>query len=481
MASSSGSTSSSFNVPTTMFLPPLKLDRSNYFFCKSQVLLAIHAHDLESMIGHVLLNRNRPPQRLPESAGSTTMMKGFVDGLRAIGHPITNDQLILYILPGVGNEYEMVVVNLTSKDPVTILEVLYLVHNHEMRLELNQATSVLDLSGAAANFSQTKKQFNDPPQNNYNRGSQAPYAFVSSPSIVVDDAWNLDNGASNHVTSGSSNLLQKSNYKGKEKLVIGDGSHLSIENIGSNNDVVIEFSSDVCLVKDKISKTPLLQGTIRTGLYHIQSPFTHQSNQSSILASANQVKHAFVSQNVFNSNSCTTSSSVTTLPTYISIPILPPGQPSMPPQNDILLPPSNTQSLIPFSPNDTNEFPSTFLCHTFPETSTHSVHPTVQNSTQLDLPLVESPLVSPPSFPQILDPPATQAQKALSNPRWRTTMEEEYHTLVQNDTWSLVSVHVDMNIVQKIWVFKTKLKSDGTLDKLKVGLVAKGFQQTAGV
>ncbi|KAM6569454.1 hypothetical protein CsatB_017439 [Cannabis sativa] len=46
-----------FGVPTTMFLPPLRLDRNNYFFWRSQVLPPIRAHDLES----ILLNRN-PPQ-----------------------------------------------------------------------------------------------------------------------------------------------------------------------------------------------------------------------------------------------------------------------------------------------------------------------------------------------------------------------------------------------------------------------------------
>lgn len=38
-----------------------------------------------------------------------------------------------------------------------------------------------------------------------------------------------------------------------------------------------------------------------------------------------------------------------------------------------------------------------------------------------------------------------------------------------------------MHIVDHKWVFKTKVKPDGTLQKLKVRLVAKGFQQTSGI
>lgn len=38
-----------------------------------------------------------------------------------------------------------------------------------------------------------------------------------------------------------------------------------------------------------------------------------------------------------------------------------------------------------------------------------------------------------------------------------------------------------MNVVGHKWVFKTKLNSDGSLQKLKARLVAQGFQQTLGV
>lgn len=38
-----------------------------------------------------------------------------------------------------------------------------------------------------------------------------------------------------------------------------------------------------------------------------------------------------------------------------------------------------------------------------------------------------------------------------------------------------------MNIVGCKWVFKTKLKSDGSLERLKAHLVAKAFNQVEGV
>ena len=62
---------------------------------------------------------------------------------------------------------------------------------------------------------------------------------------------------------------------------------------------------------------------------------------------------------------------------------------------------------------------------------------------------------------------------ALTDPK---AMEEEYNALVRNNTWDLVPYTDASHIVQCKWVFRTKLKSNGSLDKYKARLVAKGFQ-----
>ena len=60
-------------------------------------------------------------------------------------------------------------------------------------------------------------------------------------------------------------------------------------------------------------------------------------------------------------------------------------------------------------------------------------------------------------------------------------MEEEYNALVRNNNWDLVPSSAASRVVQCKWVLRTKLKADGSLDKYKASLVAKGFQQTLGV
>ncbi|KAK6152772.1 hypothetical protein DH2020_012411 [Rehmannia glutinosa] len=60
-------------------------------------------------------------------------------------------------------------------------------------------------------------------------------------------------------------------------------------------------------------------------------------------------------------------------------------------------------------------------------------------------------------------------------------MDDEYNALMSNNTWELVLFSENMNLITSKWIFRTKFKSDGTVERLKARLVARGFQQNAGV
>jgi hypothetical protein len=53
--------------------------------------------------------------------------------------------------------------------------------------------------------------------------------------------------------------------------------------------------------------------------------------------------------------------------------------------------------------------------------------------------------------------------------------------LMKNKTWHLVPPRKGINIVDCKWIWKKKYKSDGSLDKYKGRLVAKGFKQRYGI
>jgi hypothetical protein len=57
---------------------------------------------------------------------------------------------------------------------------------------------------------------------------------------------------------------------------------------------------------------------------------------------------------------------------------------------------------------------------------------------------------------------------------------EEYEALLSNHTWDLVPRPSGANVVSK-WIFKHKLKADGSLDRYKACWVLRGFTQRPGV
>jgi histone deacetylase 1/2 len=60
-------------------------------------------------------------------------------------------------------------------------------------------------------------------------------------------------------------------------------------------------------------------------------------------------------------------------------------------------------------------------------------------------------------------------------------MDEEFTALMRNGTWSLVPTTPGLNVIDSMWIFKSKRRSDGSLERKKAQLVAKGYHQQYGV
>jgi hypothetical protein len=73
-----------------------------------------------------------------------------------------------------------------------------------------------------------------------------------------------------------------------------------------------------------------------------------------------------------------------------------------------------------------------------------------------------------------------EAIKSKEKYDWQKAMEEEYKSLIQNNTWTLVDM-APMNIIDCKWVFKRKRDKFGNVVRYKARLVAKGFTQIHGV
>ena len=65
--------------------------------------------------------------------------------------------------------------------------------------------------------------------------------------------------------------------------------------------------------------------------------------------------------------------------------------------------------------------------------------------------------------------------EAHIDPLWQQAMNEELDALHKNNTWDMVDLPPGQSVVGCRWVYKIKTKADGSVERYKAHLVAKGF------
>ena len=92
------------------------------------------------------------------------------------------------------------------------------------------------------------------------------------------------------------------------------------------------------------------------------------------------------------------------------------------------------------------------------------------NLVQHSSPAPSCTLVEPKSY-----------DEAANNPLWVEAIQTELAALYKNNTWEVVSLPPGKKAIGSRWVFKVKLKADGSLERCKARLVAKGYNQKFGI
>ncbi|KAJ9559825.1 hypothetical protein OSB04_004985 [Centaurea solstitialis] len=74
-----------------------------------------------------------------------------------------------------------------------------------------------------------------------------------------------------------------------------------------------------------------------------------------------------------------------------------------------------------------------------------------------------------------------EAVTSSEGPQWKEAIKSEMDSILQNHTWELVDLPAGCKPLGHRWIFKRKMKADGTIDKYKARLVIKGYNQREGL
>lgn len=75
----------------------------------------------------------------------------------------------------------------------------------------------------------------------------------------------------------------------------------------------------------------------------------------------------------------------------------------------------------------------------------------------------------------------TYYSQAAKDPKWVEAMNKELFAFESNHTWILMDLPPGKKPIGCKWVYKVKYHSDGSIERYKAKLVAKGFIQAEGI
>ncbi|XP_060672950.1 uncharacterized protein LOC132803649 [Ziziphus jujuba] len=168
-------------------------------------------------------------------------MKKIADKMCSGGFLVSEKELVMCILNGLGPKFETVRVNYTSRPPLPSLQELTLGSSNTLPSSSttlntsNHANSSIhkDYSTGKSGLYERRSFEDFRGRGYYGRGrdvkfigsgysGQASANVVTTPVLVGDPNWYLDSGATNHVVADGGNLMHQFDYSGNNKLLVGN-------------------------------------------------------------------------------------------------------------------------------------------------------------------------------------------------------------------------------------------------------------------
>ncbi|KAE8660043.1 hypothetical protein F3Y22_tig00116959pilonHSYRG00508 [Hibiscus syriacus] len=354
-------------------------------------------------------------------------VKALADEIAIIDHSILDDDLTLYVFNGLAYLRRM---QLVSSANFTKMKQSTQGGNQSWSFKKNDVARgtqgfSLGHNNHGAQRDGRRSNNNSGKPNNSNRRYQPKCQLCDQLGHIAKyyPKFNSHNVSINCATS--------SNEKDKNSLLDSAASH-NITGVLSNLSIHSEYDGTGEVTLGDGSGAILLEGAYDNGIYTF-------------------------------SDSMVTSKKQPTVPSCALAPLhLPKGPPAI-----VTSSPSN------FGP------PISFLhdsFHTLDHTLSNPNPPLAENRTVSSLNLPPSP----PIFSTNTHLEPTTVSQAISQPHWREAMSIELTALMKHGTWDLILPPSNYQPVGCKWVFRVKRKADGSVDRFKEHLVAKGYHQRPG-
>jgi len=93
----------------------------------------------------------------------------------------------------------------------------------------------------------------------------------------------------------------------------------------------------------------------------------------------------------------------------------------------------------------------------------------------------ESSYVDVFGYACVAETPINAATKGPDAIEWQKAIKREFHSHLKNNTWKIVDCPLNKNIIECRMILNNKYKPDGSIERRKAQLVAKGYSQRPGV
>ena len=74
-----------------------------------------------------------------------------------------------------------------------------------------------------------------------------------------------------------------------------------------------------------------------------------------------------------------------------------------------------------------------------------------------------------------------EAMRSIDANFWKEAIKSEIDSLESNKTWELTDLPKGCRPISSKWIFKKKLRTDGSIERYKARLVIRGFDQKKGI